>query len=1371
MKINQYPESKIMKKLVLLLLFALSLSALRAEPENNPPKCPPHNWVIGGTANMTDGPTCKGHHIVINSVPNPIVQYKEFTISGKATRDISVICDKIVCTKCGAFYFADGGGWSEMFDIPLPLIAAPGGTIICSSFNNCNFQYKMKYVEAGIHTVTITFGTCQICYKDGPSVTATFTVIPDSDADGLSDTEEIKLKTNPNNPDTDGDGLSDYDEVYTYHTDPLKADTDNDGLNDNEEIKKYHTDPQKADSDNDGIPDGVEVASGLNPLDSSDATGDKDNDGLTNLQEYQAGTNINAADSDNDGILDGDEVNIYQTNPNSADSDNDGIDDSYEIHNNLNPNDANDANQDADGDGISNLEEYLTRDTDGDGLYDSQEIILGTNPNNWDTDGDLLSDGWEVQYGLDPKVANDTTKDSDNDGLTDFQEFIYGTDPNNQDTDGDGTSDGNEVKQGSDPNDASDQGKAPDEKYKVELSLSVGDDSGSHSERWNMKVGSLTHCAPTFGEVQTTTYSKFKLGLSYPISIQWVATNGSGSGYPDYDYYANIVAVTKPENSTAYISDPQGIMGSHGESTYNYAEGKTAHLHLVGIRAQKESAGSGDSDPVNPTKNQIIIALIASDEIRPDVEIVLCKADSVIANADGDCKGMLVPDATATSWKISPPARSKFYTFTPASVIDNTSQVETVKVNGITLPDGYGEYKVKFRFKSDTTHKLYGDLSVFILPEGDLVPDWDRNGIIDEEDRHKTSTDTPWRFWINDDNDDGDISSGSSDLPNGTLAAQDYAHNGVGGRSDLEDFFPVWLNLNKLLAVLPPGNGVTYKLRQDDRAIHLVYTDLTKENAGTYLTEDALVYGSSFSSYAYDADTIGIDFNSPNQITLSTTFLSKISANPNKGIIMLEGAAETTKPLILEVWKNQELLYSTEMALSISGVEKMFRHKNLRNIPSGTDQGGAASRESAENHPDSMNENCYLLWLHGFNVSSDEARATHSEVFKRLFWSGFKGKFYGVSWDGKPTKLGVPQYHPAVINAFATSQALATFVNSLPGNNSTSSNVYIGAHSLGNMVVSDAIQTRGMICKKYFAVDAAVALEAYNGGETPADSMVGQGNDYAATSWSNYNGRKELWASEWYKLFENTSDNRKELTWRNRFGNVGGGSGPTVYNFYSSTEDVLREYPGNSAISGWDFGTYAWAKQEKLKGVDSLAGGLAGASDKYCGWGYNLAERVNGNGRYYNDVTVNDTTYTLVKTPTELGTIDNDTLKEHPFFARQPTGLFAPAGGSAFVAATVSSQSEVDNVWHVEGDVKVRDWLLAKAFPSLTLPMGANPCSKLAPFNGNFNMSEAFKTSENSWPRNREYNGKKEWQHSDYKDVAYPYVYKFYKKIVELIEN
>ncbi|MDO8667535.1 MAG: CAP domain-containing protein [bacterium] len=60
----------------------------------------------------------------------------------------------------------------------------------------------------------------------------------DSDADGLSDADEINLGTNPNKADSDDDGVNDYEEVNIYGTDPLNLDTDGDGVKDGDEIKR-----------------------------------------------------------------------------------------------------------------------------------------------------------------------------------------------------------------------------------------------------------------------------------------------------------------------------------------------------------------------------------------------------------------------------------------------------------------------------------------------------------------------------------------------------------------------------------------------------------------------------------------------------------------------------------------------------------------------------------------------------------------------------------------------------------------------------------------------------------------------------------------------------------------------------------------------------------------------------------------------------------------------------------------------------------------------------------------------------------------------------------------------------------------------------
>jgi serine/threonine protein kinase len=89
-----------------------------------------------------------------------------------------------------------------------------------------------------------------------------------------------KMLTTPG--DIDGDGLSNLAEVYVHKTDPNLADSDQDGLTDDQEIK-LNLSPINSDTDNDGLLDGAEVTLGSNPR-----IFDTDGDGLSDSLEVRA---------------------------------------------------------------------------------------------------------------------------------------------------------------------------------------------------------------------------------------------------------------------------------------------------------------------------------------------------------------------------------------------------------------------------------------------------------------------------------------------------------------------------------------------------------------------------------------------------------------------------------------------------------------------------------------------------------------------------------------------------------------------------------------------------------------------------------------------------------------------------------------------------------------------------------------------------------------------------------------------------------------------------------------------------------------------------------------------------------------------------
>ncbi len=141
------------------------------------------------------------------------------------------------------------------------------------------------------------------------------------------------------------------------------------------------------DSDSDGMSDYWEYIYGLDYNNPNDANTDLDFDGLTNIEEYNAGSFPNNIDSDSDTLTDDIEVNIYGTSPVNPDTDDDDLNDNLEVNN------------------------------------------YQTNPLNSDSDSDGMPDGWEVYYQLNP-LLDDSLLDNDNDGQSNLIEYQNGGNPN-----------------------------------------------------------------------------------------------------------------------------------------------------------------------------------------------------------------------------------------------------------------------------------------------------------------------------------------------------------------------------------------------------------------------------------------------------------------------------------------------------------------------------------------------------------------------------------------------------------------------------------------------------------------------------------------------------------------------------------------------------------------------------------------------------------------------------------------------------------------------------------------------------------------------------------------------------------------------------
>jgi len=127
-------------------------------------------------------------------------------------------------------------------------------------------------------------------------------LVPDSDADGLTDVYENSIGLNPASKDMDGDGLGDKVELILGRDPKVHSancasieliDTDSDLLSDCEE-RYLGSDDQLPDSDADGILDFLEIMYDTDLL-THDAAHDNNQDGISNTYEIAVHTEPNYA--------------------------------------------------------------------------------------------------------------------------------------------------------------------------------------------------------------------------------------------------------------------------------------------------------------------------------------------------------------------------------------------------------------------------------------------------------------------------------------------------------------------------------------------------------------------------------------------------------------------------------------------------------------------------------------------------------------------------------------------------------------------------------------------------------------------------------------------------------------------------------------------------------------------------------------------------------------------------------------------------------------------------------------------------------------------------------------------------------------------
>ena len=589
-----------------------------------------------------------------------------------------------------------------------------------------------------------------------------------------------------------------------------------------------------------------------------------------------------------------------------------------------------------------------------------------------------------------------------------------------------------------------------------------------------------------------------------------------------------------------------------------------------------------------------------------------------------------------------------------------------------------------------------------------LLPDYNGDGMVDAVDFALFMCRKIFRFWTNKEKVKGRY-VGDGALSTLTL---NIANDTVDGDYDMLNFFPLALDL----AQFPQSwkSGLSFKLKapgSSDASFNYCLSPGAWAAAGEMYTNDVLTVSGETLSAAHVTPVNHYGTSLP---------IDSVGAFPDgHGLVVAEAMREGASLRLSVVDSTGYEFYGFTLPSMVVDVERMYRWANLRPV-CGDSSGEGSDLANPLWNPDSESDGRHFVFVHGYNVNAEAARVWANQMFKRLWVAGSRSMFTAVDWYGDSSQYFSliymdtvsPDYYANVMHAFATASNLVDTVASLPGTNKV-----MLAHSLGNMLVSSAAVDHNLQYDRYYMLNAAVPMEAYD-----VDSST---SNMVDSAWSNV--PENYRASGWSNLYDNTNDFRRLLSWQGRFAGIA-----NAVNCYSPTEDVLE----NASEHGYGS---SWAKQELFKGTavwHGLNTVLFFNDSVSCegGWGINTYYAANPS--YY---------IPLVGLDASVSNLTREAVIEHPLFTPFRAESDAMHSTNLFTIADADYRAQL------------RAKFLGDAIPATSFAAGANEISGNAVC-GNINYADC---RSGTWPI-----GEGKWRHSDIKNVAYFFNWKLFKLII-----
>ncbi len=382
----------------------------------------------------------------------------------------------------------------------------------------------------------------------------------------------------------------------------------------------------------------------------------------------------------------------------------------------------------------------------------------------------------------------------------------------------------------------------------------------------------------------------------------------------------------------------------------------------------------------------------------------------------------------------------------------------------------------KSRTADGTTFTRTATLRVPPAPR--LGVDADRDGTVRLDGTDSTSIRLPYRFWINNDSEVGD----QEQIP---VRTPDHVGSRIQGVRDVEDLARLWIALDGMEDLWAlPGFRLALEWRRvhaGQPAIHLYSAGSWKTGGRQYLeTLDGAREQAGLTVAGNDLaitdETSGDPLLKPGRrLVLPARQMAPDRRQGPRRHLVFEGVSTGQGELVaLLLFNGQVVCESAPLHLRLLDVREMYSRgqggpvdafdppfRYAETQPPALAMGLAPWLPQLGHQVDPQEDPVATVFIHGWTLSADESAGLGDTLFKRLWHSGYKGRFCVFRW---PTTM---VDEPTLMDAFNVGEhraleygpALRIHLAGLP----TGYRCNLIAHSQGGMLAASALRSGAVV--------------------------------------------------------------------------------------------------------------------------------------------------------------------------------------------------------------------------------------------------------------------------------------------------------------------